>query len=131
MKLNSTKDYLEAILNIYNRNGLVRSIDISRELEVSKPSVHIAVKKLQEKGLISLGEKGDILFTDSGRKAAEEALRKHKVLCEVLERIGVKKDIVYQEAGKIERVISEETFECFLRLLQSCRNEIVTDSVRG
>ena len=48
----SAEDYLEAILVITKRRGLVRSIDIANELGYSKPSVSIAMKKLRESAYI-------------------------------------------------------------------------------
>ena len=46
----SAENYLEAILVLKNRRGLVRSIDIAGELGFSKPSVSVAMKKLRESG---------------------------------------------------------------------------------
>ena len=46
MKLyQSAEDYLEAILMLHQRIGLVRSIDVVNELGYSKPSVSVAMKK--------------------------------------------------------------------------------------
>ena len=46
----SAEDYLERILMLRLKNGTVRSIDIVRDLEYSKPSVSIAMKRLRENG---------------------------------------------------------------------------------
>ena len=44
MKLHASgEDYLEAILVLYKKTGMVRSVDVARHLEVSKPSVCHAV----------------------------------------------------------------------------------------
>ena len=43
----SGEDYLEAILMLQKKNGMVRSIDLARHMEVSKPSVSHAVKTLR------------------------------------------------------------------------------------
>ena len=43
----SAEDYLESILVLRERRGVVRSIDIVNELGFSKPSVSIAMKKLR------------------------------------------------------------------------------------
>ena len=40
----SGEDYLEAILMLQKKNGMVRSIDLARHMEVSKPSVSHAIK---------------------------------------------------------------------------------------
>ena len=44
----SAEDYLERILMLRLKNGMVRSIDIVRELDYSKPSVSVAMKRLRE-----------------------------------------------------------------------------------
>ena len=43
----SAEDYLENILILCERNGNVRSIDIVNEMNYSKPSISIAMKKLR------------------------------------------------------------------------------------
>lgn len=44
----SGEDYLEAILVIQMQKGAVRSVDIARHMEVSKPSVCHAVNTLRQ-----------------------------------------------------------------------------------
>ena len=45
----SADNYLEAILILSKRNGMVRSIDIAAELGFTKPSVSVAMKSLRER----------------------------------------------------------------------------------
>ena len=58
--LESSEDYLEAILMLQERNGHVRSIDIADELNYSKASISVAMKKLRENGYISMAKDGNI-----------------------------------------------------------------------
>ena len=67
----SGEDYLEAILVIRNRQGEVRSVDIAREMQVSKPSVSRAVGLLKDGGFIKIDEDGYITFTEAGCMIAE------------------------------------------------------------
>ena len=46
----SAEDYLEQILMLLEQKGHARSIDIAAGLNVSKPSVSVAMKKLRENG---------------------------------------------------------------------------------
>ncbi len=48
----SAEDYLEAILILRERQGAVRSIDVVRQLELTKPSVSVAMKRFRENGYI-------------------------------------------------------------------------------
>ena len=68
----STEDYLEAILMIQERKGYVRSVDVSNQLGVSKPSVSYTTKKLRESNYIAFNEDGMITLTESGRLIAEQ-----------------------------------------------------------
>ena len=43
----STEMYLETILVLKNRLGLVRSIDIANEMGYSKPTISVAMKKFR------------------------------------------------------------------------------------
>lgn len=48
--LESSEDYLEAMLMMKERYGYIRSIDIANELNVTKPSVSYATKRLRQNG---------------------------------------------------------------------------------
>lgn len=106
----SGEDYLEAILVLFNRHGEVRSVDIARELGVTKPSVSNAMKVLREGGFIKMDENGFITLTDDGRYVAEKIYEKHLVLTEWLKSLGVDEKVSEQDACKIEHVISDESF---------------------
>ncbi len=110
-KNNSAEDYLESILILHQKKGYARSIDIAGELGVTKPSVSNAMKRLREKGMIYINERGHIFFTDAGKEIAENIYRKHVLLTKVLMGIGVNENIASKEACSIEHVISDETYE--------------------
>lgn len=57
----SSENYLETILILKKKLGIVRSIDIANELELSKPSVSVAMKNLRENGYIHM-DPTDILI---------------------------------------------------------------------
>jgi len=106
----SAENYLEAILMLGLRKGEVHSVDIAAELEVSKPSVSVAMKKLRENGYIQVSGEGHILLTDLGREIAQRMYERHTFLCEWLVTLGVDPQIAAQDACRMEHVISEETF---------------------
>ena len=107
----SAEDYLEMILVIKRKKGSVRSIDIAREMNFSKPSVSIAMKKLLEDGLISINPRREIDLTPAGREIAERIYERHVVISEILMRIGVEETTAVKEACRIEHVISQDSFE--------------------
>ena len=106
----SAEDYLEAILNIKEQKGNVRSIDIASELGFSKPSVSIAMKRLRENGYISMDENNMIMLTDKGRKVATRIYTRERELTLFLENLGVSTETAKKDACKMEHDLSEETF---------------------
>ncbi|HIT19998.1 MAG: metal-dependent transcriptional regulator [Christensenellaceae bacterium] len=110
--LESAENYLETILVLQLKKGYVRSIDIASELQFSKPSVSIAMKKLRENGYINIDSAGHITLTDSGRDVAESVYGRHKVLCSYLMALGVDEENASRDACRIEHIVSEKTMEC-------------------
>lgn len=107
----SGENYLEAILNIRNRNGACRSVDIARELGFSKPSVSIMMRDLREHGFIEIDESNDISLTESGMQIAISISERHEIIAKVLTMLGVPNDIALTDACKIEHDLSPVSFE--------------------
>lgn len=107
----SAEDYLETILILKQRMGDVRSIDIVNELNYSKPSVSIAMKKLRENGYIEVDGNGYITLKDQGLEIAQNIYTRHRVLTEFLVSIGVSEETAAADACKIEHQLSQESFE--------------------
>ena len=74
----SGEDYLEAILVLHKKMGMVRSVDVARHLGVSKPSVCHAVAVLQEGGFLIMDEDHFLHLTEQGRKIAEKIYERHR-----------------------------------------------------
>ena len=74
----SGEDYLEAILVLQNKLGMVRSVDVARHLEVTKPSVCHAVATLREGGFLTMDSDYFLHLTDVGREVAEQIYEKHR-----------------------------------------------------
>jgi len=110
----SAENYLEAILSLHERHGLVRSIDIANELHFSKPSVSVAMKKLRESGYIEMDKDGFISLLPSGEEIARRIYERHKLLTQFFIRLGVDPEVAAADACKVEHDLSEETFEKLL-----------------
>lgn len=107
----SAENYLETILILQNRKGIVRSIDIVNELEFSKPSVSVAMKNLRENGYIQMDSNGYITLLDKGQAIAEKIYERHTLLSNWLIQLGVDPAIATEDACRIEHVISSESFD--------------------
>lgn len=121
MKLHASgEDYLEAILILQKKQGMVRSVDVARHMEVSKPSVCHAVATLQDGGFLRMDEEHFLHLTDIGREVAENIYEKHCFFTERLIAAGVDPKTAEADACRIEHVISTESFE---RLKEEARKE--------
>ena len=107
----SGEDYLEAILVLKKKKGMVRSADVARHLEVSKPSVCHAVATLKKGGFLLMDGDHFLHLTDLGREVAEATYEKHRFFTDWLIEAGVDPETAERDACRIEHVISEETFE--------------------
>lgn len=116
----SGEDYLEAILVIQNQKGMVRSIDVVRHLNLSKPSVSHTVSLLQTGGFLTVDEDHFLYLTDLGREIAEKIYERHCFFTKHLIEIGVDPKTAEADACRIEHVISAETFE---RLKEAATHE--------
>ena len=107
----SAEDYLEKMLMLREKKGYIKSVDIARELDVTKPSVSYAVKKLREDGYISMDKGGEIHLLPKGEEIAQRVFEKHRLLSTALQALGVEKHIAYKDACKIEHDLSDETLQ--------------------
>ncbi len=107
----SAEDYLENILILSESKEHVRSIDIVKKMNLSKPSVSVAMKKLRQNNLIIMDSDGYITLADEGRKIAEKIYERHVFISQWLEELGVQKDVAMSDACRIEHVLSDETFD--------------------
>lgn len=117
----SGEDYLEAILVLQQKYGMVRSVDVARHMEVSKPSVCHAVATLRDGGFLTMDEDHFLHLTDVGREVAEKIYERHCFFTEQLIAAGVDPKTAEADACRIEHVISIESFE---RLKEIAKKEI-------
>ena len=106
----SGEDYLEAILVLQKQKGMVRSVDVARHMEVSKPSVCHAVATLKNGGFLTMDDGFFLHLTNIGREVAEQIYEKHRFFTERLIAAGVDPETAEADACRIEHVISEESF---------------------
>ena len=112
MKLHASgEDYLEAILVLQKQNGIVRSVDVARHMDVSKPSVCHAVATLKDGGFLTMDDGFFLHLTNIGREVAEQIYEKHRFFTERLIAAGVDPKTAEADACRIEHVISEASFQ--------------------
>ena len=107
----SGEDYLEAVLVLQKQKGMVRSVDVARHMDVSKPSVCHAVATLKNGGFLTMDDGFFLHLTNIGREVAEQIYEKHRFFTECLIAAGVDPETAEADACRIEHVISEESFK--------------------
>ena len=118
----SAEMYLETIL-ILSQKGPVRSIDVARAMDFSRPSVSVKVHDLANVNYISIADNGLITLEPKGRAIAENIYERHTVLTDILEKIGVTPDVAAKDACKVEHDISQETFDCIKETIKKHREK--------
>ncbi|MBE6816700.1 MAG: metal-dependent transcriptional regulator [Ruminococcaceae bacterium] len=106
----SAEMYLETIYVLSQKSDSVRKIDISKHMGYAKPSVTRGIGLLEERGLVTVDENGNLLLTKTGKAKAAQIYERHTVLTNMLISIGVDEETADEDACRIEHYISETTF---------------------
>lgn len=107
----SGEDYLEAVLVLQRKQGMVRSIDLARHMGFSKPSISHAVGVLKNGGFLTVDDEGFLHLTVIGREIAEKIYERHLFFMEQLIAAGVDPKTAEADACRIEHIISDESFD--------------------
>ena len=107
----SGEDYLEAVLVLQRKQGMVRSIDLARHMGFSKPSISHAVGVLKNGGFLTVDDDGFLHLTVIGREIAEKIYERHLFFMEQLIAAGVDPKTAEADACRIEHIISQDSFE--------------------
>ena len=111
MKIHASgEDYLEAVLILQKKQGMVRSVDLARHMGFSKPSISHAVGILKNGGFLTVDEHGFLHLTAIGHEVAEKIYERHRFFTEQLIAAGVDQETAEQDACRIEHAISDTSF---------------------
>ena len=107
--------YLETIYILTKKNHDVRSLDVAKYMNFSKPSVSRAVGLLKQGEYITVDQEGYLHLTAMGEEIAAKIYERHMLLTEFLMRLGVDRETASADACKIEHDISDKSFEAIKR----------------
>ena len=120
----SAENYLETVFILSQEGDRVRSIDVARELDFSKPSVSVAMRNLREKGHIEIDKDGNITLTQSGREIAESMYDRHVLFSDWLIYLGVDRKTAVNDACKMEHSMSEKSFSAIKDHIKNWKRDI-------
>ena len=116
----SLEDYLEVICNLAEESNVIRAVDISKKLNISRASATEALKKLVNKGFINYERHEKISLTEIGKTVAQDIVSKHSVLEMFFEEfLNLSKSEASENACKIEHVITENAFNAIRSLMEN------------
>ena len=113
--LESGEMYIETIHVLSKKGGVVRSVDVSEHMGVSKPSVSRAIGLLKEGGYVLMARDGALTLTDAGVEVANKIYERHRVITALLTALGVDPAVAADDACRMEHHISDESFEALKR----------------
>ena len=111
-RLSSTtreEDYLEVIAELVELKGYATTLDISRYMNVSPPSVTKMLQKLDEKKYLEYEKYHGINLTNSGKQVADSIRRRHSTLLEFFEILNVGNEIANQDTEGLEHHLNPKT----------------------
>ena len=101
------EQYLEIIFWLWEAGLPITGANIARALQVSPPTVHEMVGRLESDGFITRAGDRSLEFTDSGRTHAESVVRRHRLVERFLtDVLGIPWDEVHEEAERMEHAMS-------------------------
>jgi DtxR family Mn-dependent transcriptional regulator len=101
------EQYLEIIFWLEEAGLPITGANIARALQVSPPTVHEMVGRLERDGFIRKAEDRSLEFTDDGRQHAESVVRRHRLVERFLtDVLGIPWDEVHEEAERMEHAMS-------------------------
>ena len=103
------EDYLEVISELVEMKGYATTLDISRYMNVSAPSVTKMLKKLDERGYLEYEKYHGINLTKKGNQIANAVKQKHSILLEFFEILGIGRETANRDAEGIEHHLNPRT----------------------
>ena len=105
------EDYLEVISELVDMKGYATTLDISRYMNVSAPSVTKMLQKLDGNEYLEYEKYHGINLTPKGIQLAENIRQKHGILLEFFEILGISHETANQDAEGIEHYLNPKTIK--------------------
>src|ERR1700681_2585910 len=101
------EEYLQILFWLQEAGLPMTGANVARAMQLSAPTVHEMLGRLESDGYITRGADRAIAFTDSGSEHAEGIVRRHRLIERFLTDIlGVPWDEVQEEAERLEHAMS-------------------------
>ncbi len=131
MRHKTIEEYIETIFVLEQRNGRAQTGMIAAQMGVKPPSITEMLQKLEREGLIHYESYNGATLTISGKKMARELMQKHRIIADLLEIIGIDRELAEVDACQIEHHVSTKTLKQLEQFVEFARhNAAITESMR-
>jgi DtxR family Mn-dependent transcriptional regulator len=101
------EEYLQTMFWLEEAGLQITGANIARAMQLSPPTVHEMIGRLESDGYVSRAEDRRVSFTEEGRKEAQAIVRRHRLIERFLtDVLGVPWDEVHEEAERLEHAMS-------------------------
>jgi DtxR family Mn-dependent transcriptional regulator len=101
------EEYLQSLFWLQEAGLPMTGANVVRAMQLSAPTVHEMVGRLERDGYITRDKERTIAFTASGAEHAEGIVRRHRLIERFLtDVLGVPWDEVHEEAERLEHAMS-------------------------
>ena len=119
----AVEDYLEKILELIDNKGYARVADLAEALGIAQPSVSNMMRRLDAKGLLRHEKYRGVTLTATGEKLARRITKRHEMLAEFLELMGIDADTAYRDLEGMEHHISSQTLRGIEQLIEELHGD--------
>jgi len=101
------EEYLQSLYWLMEAGLPMTGANVARAMQLSPPTVHEMIGRLEKDGYITRASDKAISFTESGRGHAEQICRRHRMIERFLtDVLGIPWDEVHEEAERLEHAMS-------------------------
>jgi DtxR family Mn-dependent transcriptional regulator len=109
------EEYLESLFWLFEAGLPMTGANLARAMQLSAPTVHEMLGRLERDGYIARNAERTIEFTEAGRSHAERLVGRHRMIERFLtDVVGVPWDDVHEEAEQLEHAMTPR-FEAYVR----------------
>ncbi|MBN8866144.1 MAG: metal-dependent transcriptional regulator [Solirubrobacterales bacterium] len=128
------EEYLQTIFWLMEAGLPITGANIARAMQLSPPTVHEMVKRLERDGYVTRSADKILHLTETGRVEAEQITRRHRMIERFLtDVLGIPWDEVHEEAERLEHAMSpvlEERMRAAIGDANTCPHGHPIDGVR-
>jgi len=126
MRHKTIEEYIETICVLEQKHGRAQTGMIAAHMGVKPPSITEMLQKLEREGLIHYESYNGATLTIAGKKMARELMQKHHIIANLLETLGVDRELAEVDACQIEHHVSSKTLKRLEQFVEFARQDTAT-----